>query len=35
MKDTGAVPNRAQGTFEDNTAKKLAKKKARQRNANK
>ena len=34
MKDTGAVPNRAQGTFEDDTAKKLAAKKARQ-NANK
>jgi len=34
MKDTGAVPNRVEGTFEDDTAKKLAAKKARQ-NANK
>jgi hypothetical protein len=34
MKDTGAVHNRKTGTFEDDTAKKLAAKKARQ-NANK
>jgi len=35
MKDTGAVPNRATKPFEDDTAKKLANKKARQNNANK
>ena len=34
MSDTGAVHNRKTGTFEDDTAKKLAAKKARQ-NANK
>ena len=35
MKDTGAVPNRATKPFEDDTAKKLANKKARLKNANK
>ena len=35
MKDTGAVPNRATGSFEDDTAKKLAAKKKAKRNANK
>ena len=35
MKDSGAVPNRATGSFEDDTAKKLAAKKKAKRNANK